>query len=101
MRIKSSVIGISLFLTSLLSLSVSESMANQYWNNAHRKECRKEFNSSFVESSRGIKPPTSMAGFYCDCMESALSTGDTLTDSINFCVETTYLKFKKWYDNLR
>ena len=101
MRNKNLVLFFSFFITSFFGFLTPEVFANKYWTNSDRKTCRKEFNIEFVEASGGIKPPSSMAKFYCDCVESALVSGDTLSKSVDFCVETTYLKHKKWYDSLR
>ena len=101
MKNKKSIIVFSFFLTSLIGLSVPESMANYNFTNSDRKECREEFNLNFIKASEGIKPPKNMANFYCDCVENALITGDTLSTSVNFCVDATYQKFKKWYESLR
>ena len=101
MRNKNLVFFFSFFITTSFGFLAPEVFANNYWTNSDRKTCRKEFNIEFVEASGGIKPPSTMAKFYCDCVESALVSGDTLSESVNFCVETTYLKHKKWYDSLR
>ena len=101
MKNKNSILLFSLFLTSLIGLSVPELMANYKFKNSDRKECIKEFNLNFIESSEGIKPPKNMAKYFCDCAENALNSGDTLTSTVDFCAEQTYLKFKKWYDSFR
>ena len=101
MKNKKSKFVFSFFLTSLIGLSVPELMANYNFTNSDREECRKEFNLNFIKASEGIKPPKNMADFYCNCVENALITGDTLSTSVNFCVDATYQKFKKWYESLR
>ena len=100
MRNKNLVLFFSFFITSFFGFLTPAVYANKYWTNSDRKTCRKEFNIEFVEASGGIKPPSSMAKFYCDCVESALVSGDTLSESVNFCVETAYLKYKKIDKNL-
>ena len=101
MRNKDLLLSFTFVITSCLGFLTPEAYANNYWTKSDRKTCRREFNIEFVKSSGGIKPPSSMAKFYCDCTESALISGDTLSESVNFCVETTYLKYKKWYDSFR
>ena len=101
MRHKNSILVFSLSLTSLIGLSLTELMAKYKFKNSDRKECIKDFNLNFIESSEGIKPPKNMAKYFCDCAENALNSGDTLSTPVDFCAEQTYLKFKKWYDSFR
>ena len=101
MRNKDLLLSFTFFVTSCLGFLSPEAYANNYWTNSDKKTCRKEFNIEFVKSSGGINPPSSIANFYCDCIESALMSGDTLSTGVNFCVEMTYLQYEKWYDSLR
>ena len=101
MRNKDLLLSFTFVISSCLGFLTPEAYANYTWTKSDRKTCRKEFNIEFVEASGGIKPPSSMAKFYCDCIESALVSGDTLSKSVDFCVETTYLKFQNWYDSIQ
>ena len=101
MRNKDLLLFFTFFITSCFGFLAPEAYANNYWTKSDKKTCRKEFNLEFVEASGGIKPPYSMAKFYCDCAESALVSGKKLSETVNFCVEKTYQKHKKWYDSFR
>tara|TARA_B100000287_G_scaffold216858_1_gene204604 strand:+ start:243 stop:548 length:306 start_codon:yes stop_codon:yes gene_type:complete len=101
MRNKDLLLFFTFLITSCFGFLAPAAYANSYWTNSDRKTCRKTYNIEFVEASGGIKPPSSMAKYYCDCAESALVSGDTLSQTVRYCSEITILKYKKWYDSFK
>ena len=89
---KSLLIGIGFTLTTTIILPL-ETNARPKWTRADSRECRTEFNKSYIESSGGISPPKGMANDYCDCAEVAYKSGDTVSTLTPFCAEVVQKKY--------
>ncbi len=82
--------GFTLTTTIIFPLEIN---ARPQWTRADSRECRTEFQKSYIQSSGGISPPKGMANDFCNCAKVAYKSGDSLSTLTSFCTEEIQTKY--------
>lgn len=93
----------TLVLSTLIGVSINSiqpAKASYVFTAQDMKECVHEAEQSFIReySKRGrtVRNPKLLKEamtYYCECARTALETGDTLTDAVNFAAQATVSKY--------